>query len=66
MLLETIGLALRSRNELFMTDHHPLDADGLRNFLYGTMAFAGWVALLGLFASIMLSRKLTRETVPAL
>lgn len=51
MLLETIGLALGSRNELFMTDHHPLDAAGLRNFLYGTMAFSAWVTLLGLFAS---------------
>ena len=51
VLLESIGLALGSHNELFMTDHHPLDAAGLRQFLYGTMAFAGWVALLGLFAS---------------
>jgi len=51
ILLESIGVAVGSRNQMFKSDHHPLDPSSVLLFLYGTMAFSAWTTLLGMFAS---------------
>ena len=51
MLLESIGLAMGSRNPVFMSDNHPFERSRLGWFLCGTMAFSAWTALVGFFAS---------------
>ena len=53
MLLEAVGLALGSRNPMFMDEHHKqlLDRSDCCLFLCGTMGFSAWLALVGLFAS---------------
>jgi hypothetical protein len=50
-LLESIGVAIGSRNPIFMSDNYHYDQARLRTFFYGTMAFSAWITLLGLFAS---------------